>query len=234
MSNILSAREFVNYITNTTDLDDKTKIVIQSKLCEIENLIIKNKNDQSFNNWSSYINSDVLKYVIYYHNYDRLVPRFLNKIWDNLTDERKEKWVNKEYTDNYPYVLLLFDYSASECDIIYQSYKSYMQDKNFYLGFGLIISKLIILLSLNNEYLLSYLVENIIINIQRIIIKMCKSSKILREKMIKIFQTYKENVNENNKLYFINTLKKLMYYDKFDETIKSNVKFNDKNQIKYI
>jgi hypothetical protein len=234
MNKQLSATVFVNYINKSSDIDEKSKQIIKSKLIECETLISKNKNIKAFNNWSNLINKEVSKYAIYYYNYEPLVPCLLNKIWDKLTDERKDRWYNSNYTDNYPYILLLFDYSINECDLIYKSYKCYMEEREFYLEFNLLISKIIILLSLDNKYLLSYIVENILIHIQRRIIKICKTFKEIRKKIIEIFMTYKEEVSEDTNLYFINILKKLVYYDRHGGLISLNVSFNNRNQIKII
>jgi hypothetical protein len=89
-------------------------------------------------------------------------------------------------------------------------------------------------LSLDNEYLLNYIVENIIFYMQRRIITICKTSKEIRRKIVKILMTYKENANENANLYVINIIKKLVYYDKHGGLISLKVNFNDKLQIKYI
>jgi hypothetical protein len=233
VNNQLPAKMFIEFISKSTELDDYSKIIIQKSFIEIENTIIKNKNRIAFNNWSKFITDKITKFALYYYNYEALVPRLLNKIWDKLSDDRKEKWINVDYTDNYPYLLILYDYTVSDCDIIYQSYKSYMEEKQFYLQFNLIITTLLMRCSLNNEYLLSYIVENIIIHMQRRIIKLCKSSVDIRKKIIKILIIYKENGNQNIKSYLMNTLKKITYYDKFGGLISLNVTFNDKNQIKY-
>ena len=234
MFNELPAEVFVSYIMKTDCLDDKSKQIIQSKLIECEMLISKNNNELSFNNWSNFINAKISKYTIYYHNYIELVPRLLSRIWNKLTDKRKELWIDDEYTDNYPYILILFDYTESECDIIHRSYNSYMEEREFYTQFTLIITKMIMELSLDNQYLLSYIVNNVLIYMQRRIIKICKSLKEIRKKIIKMFVIYKENATDDSNMYFINTLKKLIYYDKFGGLISLNVSFNDKQQIKYI
>jgi hypothetical protein len=234
MFNELPAEVFVSYIMKTDCLDDKSKQIIQSKLIECEMLISKNNNELSFNNWSNFINAKISKYTIYYHNYVELVPRLLSRIWNKLTDKRKELWIDDEYTDNYPYILILFDYTESECDIIHRSYNSYMEEREFYLQFNLIISRLILTLSKDNLYLLSYLFDDIIIHMQRRIIKMCKSSKEIRHKIIKLLVAYKQNACENAKIYTINLLKKLVYYDRHGGLISLNVTFNEKQQIKYI
>ena len=180
MNKQLPATAFVNYICKSSDIDEQSKQIIQSKLIECEMLISKNKNIKAFNNWSNFMNKEISKYAVYYYNHKPLVPRLLNKIWDKLSDDRKDKWYNSNYNDKYPYILLLFDYSIKECDVIYKSYKCYMEDREFYLEFNFLISKLIILLSLDNKYLLSYIVENILIHIQSRIIKMCKTFKEIR------------------------------------------------------
>jgi hypothetical protein len=237
MSNLnqeLPASVFVKVITNSTELDKKTKQFIMSKLLEVESNIEKNKNKKAFENWSNFIKKEVTKYVLYYHNYENIIPRYLEKIWNKVSYNRKQKWINLDYTDNYPYMLLLFDYSTSDCDIIYQSYKSYMEERDFYTQFRLVTAKLFMSLSLENEYLLSYIVDNIIFYMQRRVITMCKMSKEIRRKIIKIFMTYRENANEDSNLYFINLIKKLVYYDKCGGILSLNVHFNDKLQIKYI
>jgi hypothetical protein len=218
---------FIDVISKSPELE------FQKSFIEIENTIIKNKNRMAFNNWSKFITDKITTFALYYYNYEALVPRFLNKIWEKLSDDRKDKWINEDYTDNYPYLLILYDYSVNDCDIIYQSYKSYMEERQFYLQFNLVITTLLMRCSLNNEYLLSYIVENIIIHMQRRIIKLCKSSVDIRKKIIKILITYKENGTQNIKSYLMNTFKKITYYDKFGGLISLNVTFNDKNQIKY-
>jgi hypothetical protein len=233
LNNELPAKIFVDWLSKSNDLDDKTKSILQLKLIEIEHTIDQNKNKVAFNNWSNFTTNKISKYAIYYHNYEALVPRLLNKIWDKLSDERKELWINKEYTDNYPYVLLLFDYTVNECDIIHKSFNCYMEERAFYLEFNLIISKLILNLSIDNEYLLSYIIENIIIHMQRRIIKMSKISKEIRRKIIKILVSYKQNTGTTAKIYTTNLLKKLVYYDRFGGLISLNVTFNEQKQIQY-
>jgi len=229
----LTGSIFNKILINSNELDDKSKQFIYSKFIELNSNHLKNIQETAFNNWSCFINKSITNYAIYYYNYSKLVPRLLKQIWNKLSEKQQNKWSNIDYTDNYPYILLLFDYSINDCDILYRSFNSYMEDNEFYMQFNIITARLFMSLNLDNEYLLSYIVENIIFYMQRRILTMCKSSKEIRHKIIKLLVAYKQNAYENGKIYTTNLLKKLVYYDRHGGLLVFKTTFNEKLQIKY-
>jgi hypothetical protein len=230
----LTANNFAKLLDDSSEIDGKTKQIIQLKLIEYTNKLQLLKDNKAFNNWSKFIYQQVYKYSIYYHNNTEFVPDILKKLWNKLNNYRKDKWTNDEYTDNYPYMLLLFDYSISDCDIIFRSYKNYMEETDFYLQFKLITIRLFLSNYMNNLYLLSYLIDRVIFYMQRRLLKICKKCTEIRHNIIKLFTIYKDNKDDNSNLYFMNILKKLLYYDKHGGLLSLNVTFDNKKHIKYI